>query len=665
MVGPYISRVQIKNFRNFKDIDVSLTHKQVIIGENNVGKTNFLRALQLILDPDFSDRDRFLDKSDFHDSISDPMKNGETIEIKIEVRGYENNTQLLAVFQDGVVADNPPTFRITYLYEPIKDDQEKILKYQFKIFLGDNPQNHFTAFHRVYFNIQVIKALRDVEREMKGLKKSPIFRLVDQFDIKDNELENIAENLSNAADSIMELDELIEIRDLIQNKFKVLSGSQPDCDIHLSTFDIDPIRLLQALQVLMGGKRRPVTGISLGLCNILYITLMLLLLRDKTVPPILKEEIWNSIQPKDKLGLLNKFYTVNEKGNYLLRKDLVTDFQYQELYFFLNKNLFKSQTFTVLAVEEAEAHLHPVLQRLIYREVLQKSENSVIFTTHSTHLTSVAPIDSIVHFRANEDCSTQVLSTARLRLEAKEKLDLERYLDARRAEMYFGSGVIFVEGIAEEYLVPKFAGILGLPLDNSRIVVCNINSTNFKPYIQLVNSLQIPWCVITDGDYYELEGEERNYHKLRTPGVTDYGSLGIENIERTLRTLEIVASSTISTTLGEKRALCMANGCFVGNYTLEVDIMKQTTNDGREIIKNIFDELRTGGARQKINFDDAMDAGEFWKALSKLEGNEIGKGRFSQRLASYATIDLIPKYIFNAIQFINKKVNPSYESVVL
>lgn len=51
MKSLYISRVRIKNFRNFKDVDVRLGHKQVIIGENNVGKTNFIRALQLILDP--------------------------------------------------------------------------------------------------------------------------------------------------------------------------------------------------------------------------------------------------------------------------------------------------------------------------------------------------------------------------------------------------------------------------------------------------------------------------------------------------------------------------------------------------------------------------------------------------------------------------------------
>lgn len=73
MKSLFISRVKIKNYRNFKDVDVRLEHKQIIIGENNVGKTNFLKALQLILDPTLSDEDRMLEESDFNDTLVNPM----------------------------------------------------------------------------------------------------------------------------------------------------------------------------------------------------------------------------------------------------------------------------------------------------------------------------------------------------------------------------------------------------------------------------------------------------------------------------------------------------------------------------------------------------------------------------------------------------------------
>ena len=108
----YISRVKIKNYRNFKDIDVMLGHKAVIIGENNVGKTNFLRALQLILDPSLSDEDRYLEETDFNDSIKNPMENGEII---CKRRGIDEKRryvqlQLDTLWDENKRLINPQTF---------------------------------------------------------------------------------------------------------------------------------------------------------------------------------------------------------------------------------------------------------------------------------------------------------------------------------------------------------------------------------------------------------------------------------------------------------------------------------------------------------------------------------------------------------------------------
>ena len=40
--------VTIKNFRNFEGISVDLTNKNVLFGMNDVGKTNFLYALECV-----------------------------------------------------------------------------------------------------------------------------------------------------------------------------------------------------------------------------------------------------------------------------------------------------------------------------------------------------------------------------------------------------------------------------------------------------------------------------------------------------------------------------------------------------------------------------------------------------------------------------------------
>ena len=45
----YIKKVHIENFRNFTNVDVPLKQYSTIVGENDVGKSNFLDAIKLLL----------------------------------------------------------------------------------------------------------------------------------------------------------------------------------------------------------------------------------------------------------------------------------------------------------------------------------------------------------------------------------------------------------------------------------------------------------------------------------------------------------------------------------------------------------------------------------------------------------------------------------------
>ncbi|MGK6344405.1 ATP-dependent nuclease [Chryseobacterium sp. DT-3] len=660
--NPYISRVQIKNFRNFLDVDVALDHKQVIIGENNVGKTNFLRAIQLILDKSYSDADRELLPEDFHESIESPMENGEVIEINLEIRGYEHNSKLKAQFVDAVISDTPPTLRFTYKFKPNVDEFGNIINYKYELFKGNNEEKRFTNEDRNYINIYVIKALRDVERELKANKNSPLYKLVKQYEISSEHLEEISNALKYAAKGILELDEIEHIKNVLTNQFTTLSGLHTDHQITLRTFDIDTERLLYTLQVYMGLKERSVSELSLGLANILYISLMLLLLKDKTILPIIKPAQFESLAAEDGGGLLAELYEVSDKGNYILKQE-IEDGKVESLYDFMNEHNYKHQAFTILAVEEPEAHLHPTLQRLIYREVLHNSNTSVIFTSHSTYITSVTPLNYIVHIRKVSE-SSKAFSTANLSLDDKEKKDIERYIDAKRGEIYFGKGVILAEGITEEYFIPAAADLMDTPLDNYGIVVCNIDSTNFRPYIQLLKALNIPWVLFTDGDYYEIEehtDEDGNHKTKRVYHIMDqntgrsWGYKGNENIVNILTMLRIIADGS---TLEEEEI--RDKGGFIGEYTLEVDMMNNSGDEGIEILKTVYDELKPGGDEMQENFEGALDNKDYWSALKKIEGN-ISKGRFAQRLAEELILELVPDYIGKGIEAIIQKVNESYE----
>lgn len=661
MRSPYISKVKIKNFRNFIDEEVTLNHKQVIIGENNVGKTNFIRALQLILDPQLSDEDRNLQESDFNEQLIDPMINDETIEIVIEIRGYEHNRNILAVLSDATVSKAPHTLRLTYKYYPIPR-ADGTNAYEYKIFQGDDENQVFSYQQRKFLNIKVIKALRDVESEMKNSRRSPVLQLLRQYDIEKEELEEIAESMKQNSELLLSIDEVNDLEKRINKRFDEIVNIEKASEIKFETIDVNTQRLINSIKTMVGQERfrRPISESSLGLNNILYISLMLLLIEDKTIPRIIKGWLFEELLTKEHSQIIVTCYEVNGKGKYIL-KDGLEPTVINALYNFMDINNPPLKGFTFLAIEEPEAHLHPTLQRILYQDVMRGS-SSILLTTHSTHITSVAPIDSIVHLLKAEN-GTKIKATTDLEMSLKDKKDIERYVDVKRGELYFGKGIILVEGIAEEYLIPSFAEMMDISLDSKGIIVCNINSTNFKPYVKFLSALGIPYVVITDGDYYILmtdkdDKEVRKYHLLKESTHKSYGYLGYELAFEALVELNKIAAREIPQT-GELQIKKLNEfGIYAGEYTLEVEIMRACgdDNDLKTVIANIYNELTLGGDVQKSNFRNELDQKEFWKCLSKIEGKGIGKGRFAQKFSDVSREGHVPSYIKDAIESIISKV---------
>ncbi len=62
-----LNKLSIRNFRNFQSIDIALSGNVVLLGQNRVGKSNLLFAIQLILDPTLPDSARQLKLIDFWD----------------------------------------------------------------------------------------------------------------------------------------------------------------------------------------------------------------------------------------------------------------------------------------------------------------------------------------------------------------------------------------------------------------------------------------------------------------------------------------------------------------------------------------------------------------------------------------------------------------------
>ncbi len=60
-----INWIHIKGFRNYVDEKIHFSQKTLIIGANDVGKSNLIYALRLLFDRSISERDLELTDSDY------------------------------------------------------------------------------------------------------------------------------------------------------------------------------------------------------------------------------------------------------------------------------------------------------------------------------------------------------------------------------------------------------------------------------------------------------------------------------------------------------------------------------------------------------------------------------------------------------------------------
>ena len=456
----YLSRVAISNFRNFSELDVPLSGNVVVVGENRVGKTNLLHALRLIFDASLPDSARQLTIADFWDGLDKPASD-DVIEVIAELKDFEDDLGLLSVLTDFRLDADPSTVRLTYLFRPasnLEDEPSKDADYEFICYGGESEAKRFGHDLRRRVALDVLPALRDVESDLAVWRRSPLRPLIEKAfaGVDGKDLAEIAKAVAAATDELVEFDEVDKLEEEIANLYQTMSGPRHDIQPTLGFAPTDPSRLYRSIRLLTDNGRRNISEASLGSANLIFLTLKTLELR-----------------------------ALIEANN---------------------------RDHSFLAIEEPEAHLHPHLQRSVYRHLFERvdrsgeTELSVLLTTHSPHIASVAPLRSILLLKNTEEEGTVGRSTAQIGLSKEEEDDLARYLDVTRAELLFARGVILVEGDAERFLVPGFADKLKTPLDKLGISVCSVAGTNFQPYVKLLVGLSIPFAVVTDWDYRGDDG---------------------------------------------------------------------------------------------------------------------------------------------------------------
>jgi putative ATP-dependent endonuclease of the OLD family len=273
-----LSRIAIKNFRNFKSLDVGLADHAVIIGENKVGKTNLLFALRLILDPTLPDSTRRLRLEDFWDGLPRPLTINDVIEISIEFSGFEASENLLAVLADHLVSADPMIARITYRFQPIpglNSAPKSETEYEFVIFGGDRPDNSLGYELRRWMPLDLFPALRDAESDLARWSRSPLRPLLDRAakTVDATRLKKLADDVHTTTSKIAALPELSSVVDDVNEKLTTMVGERHAVETALGFAPNEPDRLLRALQLMIDAGKRGVAEASLGSANVLYLAL--------------------------------------------------------------------------------------------------------------------------------------------------------------------------------------------------------------------------------------------------------------------------------------------------------------------------------------------------------------------------------------------------------
>ncbi|MFX4787191.1 AAA family ATPase [Acinetobacter baumannii] len=431
-----IDEVYLKGFRNYKEATVRFNENTLIIGENDIGKTNLINALRILLDRSLSELDIEPSELDF---FSTNDQQASELEILVKFIDIEEEAAL-SILREHVSDDNKCFFK----YRALKESLE------YQLFIGKSPEDLYeiqSRYYLKYINLKYISSQRDlvkfITKEKKQLLKVSRTKLDEkQLNTDKRNLKKISKKLADVDAMVAKLEYVKCATNEVNTELKKLAYANEDYDVKLNSNSIEITDFINRLQlgavnagsdVMLGGDGRN---------NQILIAL------------------WKALSEFE--------HNSND-----------------EVVFYV--------------IEEPEAHLHPHQQRKLASYLAKELKSQCLITTHSPQIASSFSPSSIIRLFKKNNSTYAAKNGCTKKLEDAWN-ELGYRMSIIPAEAFFSSGVFLVEGPSEEILFKELLYRNNIDLDYWNLSIFAVDGIQFKVFTTVLQSLEIPFSLRTDND---------------------------------------------------------------------------------------------------------------------------------------------------------------------
>lgn len=439
-----ITYVRISNYRNIDGIAVNFhPEHNYIIGENNLGKSNFLSLLDTVCSG------KGFDDKDFHDSEK-------PIEVEMEVKLLPNEQ---GFFGDNFSPDDASLVKIRYR-QTIKEAYPTIVS------ADSNESIQIKQLKKINFLKYETTSIPSRELRLNTQKGAGLLinSIIERFITSDEETPSFLNN-----EQVGKLTEFInghlgKIRSFRDYAIKV-------------TVAPNPTEMLTSLYYLSDGDRKIDTtgsGVQyMAMASINILCQIMELYKSKSVP------------------FSERLFRDND-GKMLLPIVLSIDEPEVHLHPYLQRSLIGYYK-RILQNEDAE---FAELLNLCFG--IDGIDGQLIVVTHSTDAL-VGDYRNLIRFYKDGNKTAVVSGTKLGFTPANEKHMIMRFPEIKEA--FYAHCAVLIEGETEYGCIHSFAEKLGISLDDYGICVINARGEeSIKPLRQLLEKFKIPSIAIYDGD---------------------------------------------------------------------------------------------------------------------------------------------------------------------